>query len=189
MVGDSFVGKSSIVLRYTEGSFSEDQGATIGVDFKQKTVNIDDAKITLLLWDTAGSEKHRTLNSFYYRGAQALIFVFDCSRRKTFENLEYWLNECQEKCTVENAVKMLICNKIDNKEERQVTFDEASDFGKKHSLLVMETSAKTNEGIDKAFEEVIRKILDCPSLARQSAKPPIITLGEKEESSRCCGLL
>ena len=117
LIGDAGVGKSSILLRYTDNTFDEHLQSTIGVDFKVKIANKDGKKIKLTIWDTAGQERFRTLTSAYYRGAQGIILTYDVTRRETFEALNVWLQEVDVYSPGggTNVVKLLVGNKIDKK--------------------------------------------------------------------------
>uniref|UniRef100_A0A8C1EK25 RAB18B, member RAS oncogene family n=1 Tax=Cyprinus carpio carpio TaxID=630221 RepID=A0A8C1EK25_CYPCA len=115
IIGESGVGKSSLLLRFTDDTFDPELAATIGVDFKVKTVAIDGNRAKLAIWDTAGQERFRTLTPSYYRGAQGVILVYDVTKRDTFTKLENWLNELETYCTRNDLVKMLVGNKIDKR--------------------------------------------------------------------------
>merc|ERR1712061_287514 len=141
----------------------------IGVDFKTKFLQLRDKKLKLALWDTAGQERFRTLTSSYYRGAQGVILVYDCTLRSTFEHLKFWQDEVRKYSTNQDAILMLVANKVDL-EGQQVSRQEGEDFAFANSMMFIETSAKTRQGIKQAFEEVVFKILDTPSLL-QSAQP------------------
>ncbi|XP_051944075.1 ras-related protein Rab-18-B-like isoform X2 [Hippocampus zosterae] len=134
IIGESGVGKSSLLLRFTEDTFDPDQSATIGVDFKVKTLAIDGNKAKLAIWDTAGQERFRTLTPSYYRGAQGVILVYDVTKRDTFTKLENWLNELETYTTRNDIVKMLVGNKID-REDHEVDRNEGLKFARKHSML------------------------------------------------------
>eukprot|EP00922_Rhytidocystis_sp_ex-Travisia-forbesii_P019959 GHVS01029451.1.p1 GENE.GHVS01029451.1~~GHVS01029451.1.p1 ORF type:complete len:209 (+),score=31.69 GHVS01029451.1:402-1028(+) len=163
IVGESGVGKSSILVRFTDDEFNEKQLSTIGVDFKVKYMFLGGKRLKLAVWDTAGQERFRTLTSSYYRGAQGVILVYDTSNRNTFENLGSWLEEVRKYSTNAEAVKMLVGNKIDV-ERREVERREGENFAFENCMLFIETSAKTKQGIMHAFEELLQKILDTPSL-------------------------
>jgi len=163
IIGESGVGKSSLLLRFVDDSFDPEQPATIGVDFKVKTVTVDGNQIKLAIWDTAGQERFRTLTPSYYRGAHGAIFVYDVCSRESFNKLSQWLTELETYSTKSSVVKMLVGNKID-KENRQVTRDEGVRFARKHSMLFIEASAKTREGVQLSFEELVQKILETPDL-------------------------
>ncbi|XP_064863196.1 ras-related protein Rab-18-like isoform X1 [Oncorhynchus nerka] len=134
IIGESGVGKSSLLLRFTDDTFDPELAATIGVDFKVKTISVDGNKAKLAIWDTAGQERFRTLTPSYYRGAQGVILVYDVTRRDTFTKLDNWLNELETYCTRNDLVKMLVGNKID-KENHELDRNEGLKFARKHSML------------------------------------------------------
>ncbi|GFW92887.1 ras-related protein Rab-18 [Trichonephila clavipes] len=187
IIGESDVGKSSLLLRFTDDVFDPGLAATIGVDFKVKTVSVDGNKAKLAIWDTAGSERFRTLTPSYYRGAQGAILVYDVSNRQSFQKLDQWLYELETYSTRTNIVKMLVGNKID-KENRAVSREEGMKYARKHSMLFIEASAKTCDGVQCAFEELVEKILQTPGLW-ESESPQgfsLTDLSNKSESS-CSG--
>ena len=124
LVGNSSVGKSSLLLRFADDTF-EELSPTIGVDFKLKYLDLDGKRLKLTVWDTAGQERFRTLTSSYYRGAQGIVFVYDITRRDTFDDLaEIWQREVDMYSTVEDCVKIVIGNKVDRAEQRAVSREE-----------------------------------------------------------------
>eukprot|EP00041_Stephanoeca_diplocostata_P039707 m.1637536 g.1637536 ORF g.1637536 m.1637536 type:complete len:199 (+) comp25929_c0_seq1:363-959(+) len=163
VIGNSGVGKSSLLLRFINDTFDEDQGPTIGVDFKSKVLEVDGNKVKLTIWDTAGQERFRTLTASYYRGAHGVIMVYDASSRKSFDDITMWLNELEVYATNGRIVKMLVGNKID-KPNREVTTKEGMDFARQKSMLFIECSAKNKTGVQQAFDEVTHKILETPEL-------------------------
>ncbi|KAF0982623.1 hypothetical protein FDP41_011553 [Naegleria fowleri] len=170
MVGDSATGKSSIITQFTEDEFKEQISPTIGVDFKVKFLTVNKKKVKLTIFDTAGQERFRTLTSSYYRNSHGIILVYDVTRFETFENLRNWLKECDLYSTFEDCVKLLIGNKIDLKDDRKVTAEQAHNFAKSNNMVYIETSAKTKENVDKAFEEVVYQILNTSNLL-ESTEP------------------
>ncbi|KAJ8470353.1 hypothetical protein OPV22_024696 [Ensete ventricosum] len=169
MIGDSGVGKSSLLLRFTLDSF-EDLSPTIGVDFKVKMVTLGGKKLKLAIWDTAGQERFRTLTSSYYRGAQGIIMVYDVTRRETFTNLsDIWAKEIDLYSTNQDCIKMLVGNKVDKESERAVTKKEGIDFAREYGCLFLECSAKTRVNVEQCFEELVLKILDTPSLCAEGS--------------------
>lgn len=170
IIGDSGAGKSSLLLRFTDDTFDPEQAATIGVDFKVKTLNVDGNKAKLAIWDTAGQERFRTLTPSYYRGAQGVIVVYDVCNRSAFLRLDTWLSELETFATRQDLVKMLVGNKID-KEGKEVSTEEGKRFAKRHSMLFIEASAKSKEGVKIAFEELVEKILQTPGLWESTTTP------------------
>uniref|UniRef100_A0A8V0ZRP6 Ras-related protein Rab-18-B-like n=1 Tax=Gallus gallus TaxID=9031 RepID=A0A8V0ZRP6_CHICK len=136
--------------------------------------------------DTAGQERFRTLNPSYYRGTQGIVLVYDVTRKDTFTGLDSWLNELEIYNTKSNTVKMLVGNKTD-KPDREVERREGLQFAKKRSLLFIETSAKTEDGVQHAFEELVIKILQTPNLLDKSTKKQGVQLKEssQQEKSTC----
>lgn len=169
LIGDSGVGKSSLLLRFTSDSF-DDLSPTIGVDFKLKLMTIGGKRLKLTIWDTAGQERFRTLTSSYYRGAQGIIFVYDVTRRETFTNLsEIWAKEVDLYSTNQDCIKMLVGNKVDRENERVVTKQEGIALARQLGCLFLECSAKTHVNVENCFEELVLKILDTPNLLQDSA--------------------
>jgi len=164
LVGDSGVGKSSLLARFISDSFDE-QSPTVGVDFKLKHVDVDGTRLKLTVWDTAGQERFRTLTSSYYRGAHGVVFVYDVTSRESFENArETWRKEVEMYGTIANSVKIVIGNKIDREDERTVAREEGVAFAKEYGCLFLECSAKTKVRVAEAFDELVKGILDAPGL-------------------------
>lgn len=170
IIGESGVGKSSLLLRFTDDTFDIEQSATIGVDFKVKTITVDGNTVKLAIWDTAGQERFRTLTPSYYRGAQGVILVYDVTKRNTFAKLDMWLNELETYSTRTDIVKMLVGNKID-KEKVEVSREDGLKFARRHAMLFIEASAKTRDGVQCAFEELVQKIVQTPGLWEMDHRP------------------
>ncbi|KAL7555796.1 hypothetical protein ACA910_002262 [Epithemia clementina (nom. ined.)] len=164
IIGDASVGKSSMLLRFTDDSFDEHIQSTIGVDFKVKHLQVEDKKVKLTIWDTAGQERFRTLTSSYYRGAHGVVLVYDVTRTDSFENLAQWLKEVQMYSPNggESVVKLLVGNKCDL--ERQVPVEQADAWARSQGMLFLEASAKTRLGIRQVFMEVVKKMLENPDI-------------------------
>jgi len=164
IIGDASVGKSSMLLRFTDDSFDEHIQSTIGVDFKVKHLEVGGKRVKLTIWDTAGQERFRTLTSSYYRGAHGVVLVYDVTRMDTFENLQQWLKEVQlySPNNGESVVKLLVGNKIDL--ERKVPRDVAESWARSQGMLFLEASAKTKLGIRQVFMEVVQKIVEDPDV-------------------------
>lgn len=153
----------SLMLRFVDDTFDPELAATIGVDFRVTSMNIDGNRVKLAIWDTAGQERFRTLTPSYYRGAQGVICVYDVTNRSSFDNLDHWMTEVETYITKGDAVKMIVGNKIDMP-NRAVSREDGLKFAKRHRALFIEASAKTKEGVQCAFEELIEKIIQTPGL-------------------------
>ncbi|KAK9842968.1 hypothetical protein WJX74_004985 [Apatococcus lobatus] len=191
LLGNSGVGKSSLLNRFASDEFEDNSQPTIGVDFKVKYVNVGGKRVKLTIWDTAGQERFRTLTSSYYRGAQGVIFTYDVTRPDTFSDLDdIWMRELDMYSTVENSVKMVVANKIDL-ESREVSKVDGEMFARKQGCLFAETSAKADVAVSQAFEELVLKILETPALLDGGpATHPKPTLGSASASPStpsCCG--
>lgn len=147
------MGKSCILLQFTDTRFHPVHDLTIGIEFGSRTVTIDGKQVKLQIWDTAGQEKFRSITRSYYRGAAGCLLVYDITRRDTFEHVTSWLDDARKYSSKEISI-MLIGNKADLDSERQVSFEEASAFAEKHGLTFLETSAKTAANVDEAFLKV-----------------------------------
>ncbi|KAF8068358.1 YPTV3 [Scenedesmus sp. PABB004] len=184
LVGDSAVGKSCLLMRFTADRFDDVTTSTIGVDFRVKYLTLDGKRVKLAVWDTAGQERFRTLTSSYYRGAQGVIFVYDVTRPESFENLErIWMKEVDIYSNIEDAVKMVVANKVDLESERQVSKAAGHDFARNMGCLYVETSAKTNVAVQQAFEELVLKILETPALVSAALGSGGVKLGAQQASS------
>ena len=154
LVGDSKVGKTSIIRRYTDNTFTTQTLSTIGSDFNYKLIQIENYLINLNIWDTAGQERFKSLTFQYYKRASGVFIVFDVSNRKSFKGLLHWLEDVNNNCPDPNIIKLLIGNKIDL--NREVEYDEANSFAIKNNMDYIETSASEDVNINKAFEELAR---------------------------------
>ncbi|KRX08413.1 P-loop containing nucleoside triphosphate hydrolase [Pseudocohnilembus persalinus] len=159
MIGDTGVGKSSILLQFMQGKFREGHEITIGVEFGSKTIQIDNQDIKLQIWDTAGQEDFRSLTRGYYRNTAGAIIVYDITRRETFENVIQWIEEAKNNGNQE-MMFILIGNKMDLESQRMVSKEEGQQLALKHDMLFLETSAKQNVQIQEIFTESTQQILN-----------------------------
>lgn len=192
LLGESAVGKSSLVLRFVKGQFHEYQESTIGAAFLTQTVNLDDTTVKFEIWDTAGQERYHSLAPMYYRGAQAAIVVYDITNMDTFVRAKLWVKELQRQASP-NIVIALSGNKADLASKRMVDFEEAQVYAEENSLLFMETSAKTAMNVNEIFLAIAKKLpKSTPQQQRagQRVGEPYVEDGQRPQSGGgggCCG--
>jgi Ras-related protein Rab-1A len=161
LIGNSAIGKSSLLLRFSDNIFNESFLPTIGVDFKIRTFDLSAKTVKLQIWDTAGQERFKTITSSYYKGAHGIILVYDITDKQSFKDIENWLSEV-EKYASESVVKLLVGNKCDLESQRQVTYEQGKEFADSLGVKFIETSAKNSINVEKAFftlaEEIKSKV-------------------------------
>uniref|UniRef100_A0A0C9S1Y9 TSA: Wollemia nobilis Ref_Wollemi_Transcript_22199_1232 transcribed RNA sequence n=1 Tax=Wollemia nobilis TaxID=56998 RepID=A0A0C9S1Y9_9CONI len=157
LIGDSGVGKSNLLSRFTRNEFSLESKSTIGVEFATRSIQVDDKLIKAQIWDTAGQERYRAITSAYYRGAVGALLVYDITRHVTFENVERWLRELREHSD-SNIVVMLVGNKSDLRHLRAVSTEEGQGLAEREGLYFMETSALESTNVETAFKQVLTQI-------------------------------
>ncbi|TYG82160.1 hypothetical protein ES288_D01G065300v1 [Gossypium darwinii] len=157
LIGDSGVGKSNLLSRFTKNEFNLESKSTIGVEFATRSIRVDDKVVKAQIWDTAGQERYRAITSAYYRGAVGALLVYDVTRHITFENVERWLKELRDH-TDSNIVIMLVGNKADLRHLRAVSTEEAKAFAEREKTYSMETSALESLNVENAFTEVLTQI-------------------------------
>ena len=152
IIGDSFVGKSCIVAKYIQGSFIEEFKTTIGIEFGSKDLTINGKVYRIQLWDTAGQETFRSITRAYYKNSACSFIVYDVTNRQSFLNVQDWYNECKKQ-TPKTVTMVLVGNKIDLKNKREVSYEEGENFAKDNSMLFYEASAKSGDNIENMFYE------------------------------------
>ena len=199
MIGDSGVGKTCLLLRYSNDSFSPTFITTIGIDFKIKTVQLDGKTVKLQIWDTAGQERFRTITTSYFRGAQGILLVYDVTDRNSFENIKNWVGQIN--VHAENSInisKVLIGNKSDvDESERQVTREQGEQLAKEFNIEhFFEASAKQDKNVKDAFEAVAKSVMTRltqdgfaqPARKNDGGKGIVIPDNQKPTSNGCaCG--
>ncbi|QHS73138.1 Rab family GTPase YPT32 [Saccharomyces paradoxus] len=205
LIGDSGVGKSNLLSRFTTDEFNIESKSTIGVEFATRTIEVENKKIKAQIWDTAGQERYRAITSAYYRGAVGALIVYDISKSSSYENCNHWLTELRENAD-DNVAVGLIGNKSDLAHLRAVPTDEAKNFAMENQMLFTETSALNSDNVDKAFRELIVAIFQMVSKhqvdlngsgtnntgSNSGPKGPTISLtpapkeDKKKKSSNCC---
>ena len=157
LVGDSFVGKTNIMSKYLKNEFHEDSKATVGVEFGSKQFNVEGHSIKAQIWDTAGQERYKAITSAYYKGAKGAFIVYDITRKNSFESIDKWINDvtavADKKITI-----VLIGNKSDLEDQRQVTKEQGEDKANKLQVAFLETSAFSGENLEKAFQMMIKEV-------------------------------
>lgn len=196
LIGDSGVGKSNLLSRFTRNEFCLESKSTIGVEFATRTLQVEGRTIKAQIWDTAGQERYRAITSAYYRGALGALLVYDVTKPTTFENVSRWLKELRDHADA-NIVIMLIGNKTDLKHLRAVATEDAQGFAEKEGLSFIETSALEATNVEKAFQTIlgeIYRIISKKSLSSEEPAPASIkegktlVVGTQETNSRkaCC---
>ena len=160
LVGNSSVGKTSIVDKYTENIFRDIHQSTMGVDYKIKIFEMKGFKIRMNILDTAGQERYKSLAKIHFRNCNGIFLVFDLTCKQSFEDLEFWLNEIKSTIDVENTKILIIGNKSDLKDIREVSDNDISEFVEKNKLKVVQTSAKNGDKVKEAFEAMIDLVIE-----------------------------
>ena len=194
LIGNSSVGKSSLLVRFVDDIWEENFVPTIGVDFKLKTLEIDGKKVKLQIWDTAGQERFKNITASYYRGGNGVLVVYDITDRDSFNNLNSWLIEI-EKNANKNVFKLLIGNKNDLESERKVSYNEGKEFADSNGMQFIETSAKTSDKVYDAFKlltnEIIKNNLNKDKVMTNKGTERKIELNKgadlnKKKEKNCC---
>lgn len=178
MVGDSGVGKTNIMMRFSRNVFSQASKATIGVDFASRNILIDDKYIKIQIWDTAGQERYRAITSSYYRNSSGIMLVYDITNENTFENCEKWLKELRNNMGLSIPI-LLIGNKSDASHQRTVDENRAKEYAKINSLMFIETSALGGDNVDSAFDILAKYIYE--TSIKTTIEKPEADIKEKTE--------
>ncbi|KAK2725416.1 ras-related protein Rab-35-like [Artemia franciscana] len=191
IIGDSGVGKSSLLIRFSDNVFSHNYITTIGVDFKIKTLEVNGQRVKLQIWDTAGQERFRTITSTYYRGTHGVIIVYDVTNGQTFANVKRWLLEIDQNC--DSVCKVLVGNKNDMPERKVVETEDAERFARQMKVPLFETSAKDNKNVEDMFMCITRNVLRMKleqktrqSVAEPSDKHKINLRDAQQKKNKCC---
>lgn len=200
LIGDSGVGKSNLLSRFTRNEFNLESKSTIGVEFATRSIQVDGKTIKAQIWDTAGQERYRAITSAYYRGAVGALLVYDIAKHLTYENVERWLKELRDHAD-NNIVIMLVGNKSDLRHLRAVPTDEAKAFAEKNNLSFIETSALDSTNVETAFQNILteiykivsqKQIHDTDTVASPSNNVQTIHVAPTENTNRsskpCCNV-
>jgi Ras-related protein Rab-11A len=195
LVGDSGVGKTNIMSKYLKNEFREDSKATVGVEFGSKQFNIQGHQIKAQIWDTAGQERYKAITSAYYKGAKGAFVVYDITRKNTFDSVNRWVSDISAAAD-KKITLLLIGNKSDLEDQRQVTKEQGEEKAKELGLAFMETSACSGDNLEKAFQLMINEVFKkCQEdIAGETEENPVkpgsdIVLGGgggKTEKKKCC---
>jgi len=191
LIGDSGVGKSCLLLRFADDTYTESYISTIGVDFKIRTIQLEGKTIKLQIWDTAGQERFRTITSSYYRGAHGIIVVYDVTDQDSFNNVKQWLGEI-ERYASEAVNKLLVGNKSDLTSQKVVDFDVAKEFADAMEIPFLETSAKSAQNVEQAFltmaAEIKTRMASAPTT--QAGNEAKVSIGKTQDVGKkeggCC---
>jgi len=167
VIGDSGVGKSCLLLRFADDTFTQSYISTIGVDFRFRTVHVDGKAVKLQIWDTAGQERFRTITSAYYNGADGIILVYDVTSKESFDHVSEWLAEVDRHAS-ENIQRLLVGNKADLVDQREVSEEVAAQYADSLGIPFVETSSKTAANVDTAFLMLTRALV-----AARQQEPPV----------------
>ena len=157
IIGDASVGKSNLLMKFTENKFNESYQATIGVEFGAKNLDINKKTYRIQIWDTAGQENFHSITRSYYKNSVCAMVVYDITSRKSFDNVMNWIEEIQNNSS-KTILIVLVGNKIDLKENRDISFDEGKELANRNGIIFMETSAKTGEGVEEIFKKTVQEI-------------------------------
>ncbi|CAB3410448.1 unnamed protein product [Caenorhabditis bovis] len=185
LLGDSCTGKTCLLVRYKDGAFLNNNFiSTVGIDYRNKVIDLDDKKVKLQIWDTAGQERFRSVTAAYYRDADALLLVYDIGNRTSFENIRSWLAQIKE-YGKESVKVTLVANKCDLGSSRKVKSEEGRSLAKAYGIPYIETSAKTGHNVDRAFTEIARRLL-AAQLGEQYECSAVVDLVSEETEKKCC---
>ena len=193
LIGDSGVGKSCLLLRFADDTYTESYTSTIGVDFKIRTIQLESKTIKLQIWDTAGQERFRMMSTSYYGGAHGIIIVYDVTDADSFQNVKTWLNEIQ-KYASENVSKLLVGNKCDLVNKKAVEYVTAKEFADQLGVPFLETSAKNSTNVEESFirmtSEIKRRVVaqQSPGEGRPGGVklPPSGQRVQPKQKGGCC---
>ena len=184
LIGNAYVGKTLIVQKFIDNSFSKSTVSTIGVDLQSKIIDINGKKVKYLIWDTAGEDRMKTMTYSYYRGCHVILVVFDVTERKSFQNVTTWV-ECIDKFAKANVLKFLVGNKTDLEDRREVTYDEGKKLAEDNGLKYYEISALTIKGLHEMFEDIAKEYVEIYE-QKQYKNFQLKKLQEKNKKKSCC---
>ncbi|OHT01494.1 Ras family protein [Tritrichomonas foetus] len=189
LIGDGAVGKTSLVRRLCQDEFDQDVETTIGVEFLTKTLTINDSEVKLQIWDTAGHERYRSVGKAYYRNAIGVLLVFSLCSKRSFTSLDMWMSEAKKYCHPRAKI-ILVGNKVDLINDREVTLAEAETYAKSNGMQYIESSAKENTNVLESFlmvtQDVHRAVITNEIQLMQPIGPAIEEENEDKPKKKCC---
>ena len=192
VVGDSGVGKTNLIRRFIQDDFQSNSKATVGVEFFSKSFKINDNVFKIEIWDTAGQERYKSITAAYYKGAKGGLVVYDVTSKTSFDNVDNWVSEIKEKASTDMKT-MMIGNKIDLKDERQVSTEEALEKAKLLELPLMEASALDSTNVKQAFYDLlkemykeVKKTIDVVEQAEKQNEGVQLDTNQPQEKKGCC---
>ncbi|KAI8902489.1 ras family-domain-containing protein [Globomyces pollinis-pini] len=190
LIGDSGVGKSCLLLRFSDDSFTPSFITTIGIDFKIRTIDLDGKRIKLQIWDTAGQERFRTITTAYYRGAMGILLTYDVTDERSFNNIRNWIRNIEQHAS-EGVNKILIGNKCDMLDKKVITKEQGQQLADEYGIKFMECSAKSNIGVEEAFfnlaRDIKKRLID--TAGKEEAKNNTVNVNQKPGGAAqggCC---
>ncbi|KAG0048686.1 GTP-binding protein [Gryganskiella cystojenkinii] len=190
LIGDSGVGKSCLLLRFSDDSFTPSFITTIGIDFKIRTIELDGKRIKLQIWDTAGQERFRTITTAYYRGAMGILLVYDVTDERSFSNIRNWFSNIEQHAS-EGVNKILIGNKCDMPDKKVITKDQGQALADEFGIKFLETSAKSNICVEEAFfslaRDIKKRMIDTQTNQTQNPNTLVVEdRGANKMGGTCC---
>ena len=184
IIGESGVGKTCLLLRFTDDSFTANHLTTIGIDFKIKIINLENKLIKLQIWDTAGQERFRTITKTYYKGAHGIILTYDVTDQNSFKNIRNWIKQIEANAQT-SVKKVLVGNKCD-KPDRVVTEEEGKKLADDYNMSFFETSAKTNQNVTEVFTYLTKEILSSNADKQEGGGRRLDNIDTKDTKKGCC---
>ena len=187
IIGDSTVGKTSIISRFSNGTFNSNYLATVGLDNFTKDESIDNKMVRIKIWDTAGQERYKSLTKGFFRNAEGIMVVYDVTNSETYENLQYWIQSIKNHMGSEsdNIPVIIVGNKIDS-ETREIQYEEAENFSKCQNYKYFETSAKTGQNVTEAIIFLVKQIINKNNFGQKENDNIIINNNNKDETNSNC---
>ena len=188
VIGESLVGKTALITKYTKNTFGGAYLTTVGIDFQDKFLNINGKEIKIELWDTAGQERFRNIAKNYFQSSDGFLLVYDLTKKSSFEKLDFWNEQISLNAPKETKY-ILVGNKKDLEDQREVKIEEGEDFAKKNNIKFYETSAKDGTNVINVFETLAKEIVNDVEQINTSSKRSSQVLKKKnatEEKKSCC---